>query len=350
MRGSKSKYTGVKGFLGAAGAVLIIIVLFSFWESRPTAVSLSLAPKKCFVGDRGRYLARISAPLGAEFEDPKIELLFAGLEIRDVKISKREKLRRSFFEAELYIPAYDLGKVHVPELPVRYLKKQGDEWSLAVLPESSFEVARLTRFSTSDLGKVRISSALSGGQSGEDDARGTFIDAPVRLDIKDSLPVRKVKTPRDWMFIAAYWTAGLIVFLAFGIFITAMFLSAGEKLPLTPRQKALDSLKKLEKAGYDKSGDYRSFCSALYGIISVYVSQRVSSEEIKMTSKELAQRVGVIEKVPAEIKEKVIRKIFLCDSVKYSPGVYEGSPDYSLDTEKAFIEMTSPDSEKGEGA
>lgn len=345
--GNKGRY--LKFFLVIAGMAVILAAVWFVFVSRPVSYSVKLSPKRVFVGDRVLFSAVIHGPLGTQFESPDLENIFQDLYIKDAHLKTLRKMGRSRFEIRFTLAAYELGSVELPQIPVRYRRDAEEKWELLEIGSLTFDVARLTDVSVSDVGRVRTSSSLSGAPGGaEQGSAGGFIDAPIRLNIEDALTVRKVKTGKDWVFIAIYSLAGIVVLFLAGIFIVAFFLSSREKRLPNTYEIAVSSLNKLEKARLGEKGDYKEFCSQLYSIMLNYVTLRFGITEIKMTAKEFISKLKNLDNVPRAMKEIIVKRIELCDTVKYSisfPGNEE--MDYSLDKERQFIDLTSPNEEKG---
>ena len=351
MKFSFSRSAYIKTIIAFLMGIFFVFLGWDLYSRRPIDVTVKLSPQKFFVGDRLSYSAKVSAPRTYELDIPEKEELLPGFDVKDASLVSIIKAGRARFELTYNFIAYDLGKTEIPLRSIRYREPNSDKWKVIGIPPVSFETKRLTDIDISKAGKVRMSSSFSGAPDGaaKDDSHGAFIDAPIRLSIEDSLDIQKVRTLKDWIFLGLYWAAGIAVFIFIVIFVVSSVWYSREKRPPSTYEKAMNTLIMLEKNKLVEKGEHKDFCAKLYSIINGYCYARFGMPGASMTAGEFIKNFKEIGGVDPELKEFIIQKMLLCDTVKYSIGTEAASTlNDSLAKEREFIEKTSPPDEKGD--
>lgn len=275
----------------------IIIFMFSVFCSLSSAiyaqdvkVSVNAKPRVITVGDPVDLDVRIARKKGVSVTIPDVDEYLRGIEILDRDINEKQKKGYEITDLHYKITQFKPGTIAIPRIAVSYTDEEGRELTAVSSPLD-----------------IVITSVLGSQQQAYDikDVKGPFL-----------------------IMKSIIWLLVVIVILTCAVFLASIMLM--KKLrkkrvvtevdplsSLTPEERALSRLARLESADLIASGQVKQFYILLSEIVRQYLQERCGFSALDQTTKEILRELRS-RKIKTQNMETVKHLFHESDLVKFA--------------------------------
>jgi len=342
-----NRFIRIAVWLSASLLLAALMAYFIFFKPVPVRVIERVSPHSVLVGDPIRCEYTVTAPRDTEIEFMDLEPYLEDFDVRDVQTSEEDRFRKKKATKTYILANYKPMSYYLPGMEVKYKPHGSGAWKRAETSGTGIKVKTLVNVNLLSESRVQMSGGMAGasGASGvPGDAsmgmatgRSRFLDIPIRFEINEIGPPKKIMTITDYLIIAG----GAILALAV-IFLGALFaVKAAKNRPQvepTPRQTAVDKLKKLKYKKFLEEGKEKEFCTQLAGILMEFVQAKFNMGETALTCNEFIEALEEVENLGEEHKVFLRERIKLCDLVRFSPHLPDiSSLDPELEKERKLV-------------
>lgn len=317
----------------------------------PVKVSVKFAPRKIHIGDTVRYSVSISADKDVYLKYADIEKSLKGFALKDSVGSDDTTMGKRLIRKEFLITQYSPGEYRLPDLKVEFRKKGKHAWRSIDVKGGYIRVEQTVDIDPRAEQLISMETGPAGfGTIGGTESMGRLVDKPIRFKINDFIDPKNIKTRMDWIMIAVYVLAGIILFIFFVLFLISFIKNMRRKNPPKPHEVAIRRLGKLRSQKLIEKGQVKEFCSELSSILMTYTQERFNLPEVKRTFGQFINALGGVEELTDDQKVFLASRLDICDKTKYSGySPKDGELDGDLKEEIELVGATIPLSDEEEG-
>jgi hypothetical protein len=284
------------------------------WRRGPLELTVHLSDESPFVSDQVAIQLRAKAPADMDVELPKLDGFPKDFQLSDVRSigPASEPDGGQVWELNFKLEMLRAGQIELPALVVRYRSFGDSQWATAETEPIPIEF------------------------------RSMLGDEP------DAARPRPNPAPLDWPLGWLFWVLFMSAWLAILLAVLGgwMFWSSRPRkpipsVPVSPYQKAMEGIRRIEVAGYLERGEVERFYTELSGVLRHYIEDRFGLHAPEQTTEEFLQELTGRPVLVERQRHALTGFLEQCDLVKFAkvrPSKDEGTA--ALEAARAFVEAT----------